>query len=87
MHPSLPQVFGRVVGGHDVLNAMEKIATDDDDRPPSNLPTTFKPLTLNAHSRHSLHSQPQVFGRVVGGLDVMNAMEKIATDDDDRPSR
>lgn len=26
-----------------------------------------------------------VFGRVVGGLEVLTAMERIDTDDDDRP--
>ncbi|KAG1665158.1 hypothetical protein FOA52_005539 [Chlamydomonas sp. UWO 241] len=32
-----------------------------------------------------LNYKHPVFGRVVGGLDVLNAMEKIQTDDDDRP--
>jgi hypothetical protein len=34
----------------------------------------------------SIHAA-RVFGRVVGGLDVLTAMERVATDEDDRPTQ
>lgn len=32
-----------------------------------------------------LNYKHSVFGRVVGGLDVLSLMEKVVTDDEDRP--
>ncbi len=36
-------------------------------------------------SAHHLDNKHTVFGKVVGGLDVLTKMERVPTDDDDRP--
>jgi cyclophilin family peptidyl-prolyl cis-trans isomerase len=36
-------------------------------------------------SAHHLDYKHTVFGRVVGGFEVLSLMEKVPTDDDDRP--
>ncbi|EFN51543.1 hypothetical protein CHLNCDRAFT_49208 [Chlorella variabilis] len=38
-------------------------------------------------SAHHLDYKHTVFGRVVGGFDVLTAMEKVPTDDEDRPQQ
>ncbi|CAL5224657.1 g7376 [Coccomyxa viridis] len=38
-------------------------------------------------SAHHLDFKHTVFGRVVGGFEVLTAMEKVATDEDDRPKQ